>query len=293
MIFDEFKFDEKVLIDVRSKKDLMFLSTDFILYHVGEQLRLNKKLREFVHETPLDKLVKSKKYEQIVKYVREKARKPYAIFQIPSMVALRKELLSSVKLTDYAKVVELLNSHLSTKERVVSYEMFFDLVFTKCGKPSSVLDLACGLNPVAFYYYNSEMKNINYVCSELSDLDVQQLNYFFKNNKLSAHAMAFDLVREISELEFASVANKGKQFDICFLLKALDTLEHQKLYVTYDIIKRINAKWIVASFPNQSMRGARMQRSSQIHWFEKMCPRLGLTFERIDCGAEVIYFCKK
>ena len=55
MISDNFR--DLVLVDIRSKKDLTFLSTDFILYHVSEQLRLNKKLREFVHTTPLEKLV--------------------------------------------------------------------------------------------------------------------------------------------------------------------------------------------------------------------------------------------
>jgi len=286
---------DRLLADVRSKKDLMFLSTDFILYHVNEQLRLNKKLREFVHSTEISKLVKSKKYEEIVKYVRAKARNAYAIFQIPSLVAKRKELLESVKISDKSdgdKIVELLHSHLSTKERVENYGAFFDLVIENCGKPKSVLDLACGLNPVAYYHYAdfTNSKKTQYLCNELSDLDCQQLNSFFANNKLPASAVSFDLVREF---EILTQPPFNQKFDICFLLKALDTLESQKLYVTYDIIKRVDAKFFVATFPNQSMSGKQMKRSAQINWFEKMLPRLGLSFTRHELGNEVVYICKK
>ncbi len=319
--FDQSAFLACVLADVRAKKDLAFLSTDFIIYHAGERLRLDKKLRAFVHSTELLKVVKSKKYDELIKFIRAKARNPYAIFQIPSLVAKRRELLSSARLADVKSIDVLLDSHLSTKERVPVYDEFFDLVFAKCAdsrtelktesknESMAILDLACGLNPIAFHsYYNSHCAHtgkkivrditrgkmsfdkITYLCNELSDLDCQQLNVFFSRNKLSASAVSFDLVREFERLETEPF---NTRFDICFLLKALDTLESQRLYVTYDILKRIDAALIVATFPIQSMSGKQMKRSAQIHWFEKMLPRLDMTFERQELGNEVIYFCRR
>ena len=290
---------DTLLADVHAKKDLAFLSTDFIIYHASEQLRLNKKLRKQFVEAPFEKLVKSSEYKQLVKDIRAKCRTSYAVFQIPSLVQRRKDLLETTKLSDTTAMDELLQTHLSTKERISIYPELLALIQNMLQKINcnlsgesvidSVLDLACGLNPIAYYYFTKSIKT-RFVCNEQSDLDCAQLNTFFQNNHLPANAHSFDLVRETTKLQLAPLDQK---YDVCFLLKTLDTLESQRLYVTYDVLKNIRARLIVASFPIRSIRGKRMDRSEQIFWFEKMLGRLEFKFTRQVIGDEVFYFCNK
>ncbi len=277
-------FDTIIINKVREKKELCNLSKDFIIYHYAEFIRLDKKIKQKIQSYSQEDFAKSKELLLIVKYIREKSRKIYGVFQIPKTLLLREELVN-LRLDD-SKIIAILQTHLSTKERLLYYDDFFNVIFSHIPYfVKSILDLACGLNPIAYYYYTKNI-DMKYVCSEFSEIDVKQLQSFFSAQKLPAKAICFDLVREYHKIP-------SQQFDVCFLLKTLDTCETQKKYVTYDILKHIQAKTFVVSFPYQNVKGIVMKRSTIINWFEKMVSRLDLTFEKIEFLGEIVYICTK
>lgn len=263
---------------VRQRKELQFLSRSFITEHVAEQLRLDKKIRSNYDAG------KEATKKQLVKFVREKARKIYGVFQISELIGKRKALLEETKLGDEA-IQTILSSHVSTNERSPYYQQFFDAVFALTGKPESVLDIACGLNPVAFYEY-TKLTTVRYVANELSPKDAAQLDSFFELNNVPGTAIGFNAVSDLDKYPKDS-------FDMCFLLKALDTLERQKRYITYDILDKIDAQYIVATFPRSNVKGVKNHRGDEIMWFEKMLARAELQFHRILFPSEVCYICFK
>jgi 16S rRNA (guanine(1405)-N(7))-methyltransferase len=184
---------------------------------------------------------------------------------------------------------ELLTCHISTKERADHYAEFFEKLIAIAGTPSLVLELACGLNPIAWYRH-SNIRPVTHIVSDISDVDCAQLQHWFEINDLSAKAVPLDLVKHAVQL---SDSPFNQRFDMCIMLKTLDTLEYQKRYVTYDLLKRINARWIVASFPLQSVRRVQMDRSSKINWFEKMLARCEMTFVTFEIPGEVVYVCQR
>lgn len=270
---------KQLITDVRDKKDLQTLSADFIIYWAKEELRLHPKLR-ILEEKSEDQRSKSTAYKDLIKFIRSKARKPFAIFQVPNLVTKRQELLQTAKLSNEEEITTILESHLSTKERLPFYNEILKNIPTN----GTILDIACGLNPIAYFFFSSNRNR--YIAQEASEIEAESLNAFFKNNKLNATAISFDLVREIKKL-------KEIKSDICFAFKTLDTLESQRLYVTYDILKNITAKTLVASFPIKSISGIRMDRSEQIHWFEKMLGRTDFTFTTYVIQNEVFYICTR
>lgn len=262
-----------VIQAVQSKKEYMYLSENFIQSVVDEAIRLDKKLRSDYESG------KESAQKKLVKLVREKARKIYGVFQVPSLIEERKSLLERGSLTD---IPALLESHLSTKERVPYYADFFTVIFALTGEPKSILDLAGGLNVLAYYHYSQG--KASYVANELSAQDCAQLNAFFARNKLPAEAISFDVVSEMDKIP-------SQKFDVCFLLKALDTLERQKRYCSYDILDKINAKFIVATFPRVSVKGVATKRGDEVNWFLKVIERKGLTYHKLLFESEICYVC--
>ncbi|MFT7616153.1 MAG: hypothetical protein ACI8Y7_000982 [Candidatus Woesearchaeota archaeon] len=266
----------KLVADVRQKKDLKFLSADFIIKEAQEFVRVNKK--------PRDEILagKEKPYKELIKRIRAKARKPYAIFQVSSALEERKALLATTKLSDKTQVEIILTSHLSTKERMSIYPELLSRLEPFISTAKNIQDIGCGLNPVAYYLF-SKHKKVSYTCNEFSELECEQLNTFFSYNKLNAKAITFSLLDTDAYDAFF------KQCDVCFAFKIFDTLEHQHKYVTYELLEAIKAKVLVASFPIVNIKGERMNRNSAINWFEKMLGRKEKSFEAFELGGEIFY----
>jgi hypothetical protein len=273
-----------IIDEVRKKKEFMFLSDEFIMRHVTEAIRLDTKLRADYHAQ------KEKAIKELVKLVRDKARKIYGVFQDVKEITIREENLTAATIADTQKISQILESHLSTNERMPYYEQFWEQILSLTQNPTTILDIGCGLNPVSFFVYakpKSKPKFKQYLAVELSPLDAEQLNTFFTKNNLPAKAYGFDAVHDLDKYPTTKV-------DVVLLLKALDTFEHQKRYVTYEILdklEQIGAKYIVATFPRATVKGFKTDRGDQIMWFEKMLPRKNLLFHRILFPTEVCYIC--
>lgn len=283
---------------VQEKRELQNLSESFILAHLHELQRLNIRVREAFESINQDAThVKKNKYVALaISHVRSKARKIFGVFQIASLLDERKEILS--KKSTVPKLTLALESHVSTKERMQHYAEFFQLcldVWNKqeTHKPARILDIACGLNPVAWAIYQQTHtsvfdQHIEYIAQELSEKDCAQLQLFFDVQGIKGKTIPANIVQQYDILTHIS------HVDWCFLLKTLDTLEAQERYCTYKIMQAINAKLFIVSFPLTTVRGQTMQRvaHASIPWFEKMCPRLNLRFTTHTLGNEIIYFCR-
>jgi 16S rRNA (guanine(1405)-N(7))-methyltransferase len=287
------KLKKIVVEDVRQKKELSFLSEDFIIDNLENILRIDKKKRLVLYEKINDNLDISfirdlKVYKNIVKEIRDSARKIYGIFNIPSKIKFREDNITKICLNDTKIIDEILNSHLSTKERMQFYDYFFKIIFEETKEPKKILDIACGLNPLAFFRF-SNLKDVNYICNEMSEIDAQHLNKFFKNNKINGKCYPFNFVKELKN----NINLINDKYDVCFLLKALDTFETQKKYITYDILDNINASFIIASFPFQSINQKNMSRGFKISWFEKMLLRKEFSYKTINFPNEIVYILEK
>ncbi len=297
-------FDKKIhvlLHDIKRKKELQEISVEFVIKELQSYLNKNHQAKKFLSQPkPLNP--KSAQYKVIIKEVRAKLRTVYGLYREEHDLDRREELISSLfpKTTNQTRqtlfftkpaldnkiLIELLKTHSSTEERADHYEKLYQTLFTITGKPYTILDLGCGINP--FSIPLMKLDSLLYYAYDLSVEEIESLNDFFRslnqiNPKIIGKAEVLDL------LQFS----KLPQADICFLFKMTDVLEHGKGHkVTESVIKSIPASFVVVSFPTKTMSGKKMNFPRR-RWIELMCRRLNYSYQLLEFSNELFYVIRK
>lgn len=216
----------------------------------------------------------------------------YSPFMSQSAGNKKRETLSSTLLTSpgTAMVIlkEILESHASTKERLPFYRELYLKIFSVTGKPASILDLGCGLNPFSLPFM--KLDSCKYYAFDIGTEDLRNINHFFswwerRHHKFQGRAAMLDITRsDLSALP---------RTDLCFLFKVTDILDQGKGHTaTEKVILAIPAKYIILSFSTITMSG-RPMTAPQRRWVELLCKRLGFFSTVISFPTEIFYVIKK
>ena len=152
---------------------------------------------------------------------------------------------------------KILMTHRSTRERLNYYGEIFEKIFSITGKPKHILDIGCGLNPLALVF--ASLKDVKYTAVELTEEDCSFLNKYFKIMNIDGTAIEMNLL----------VEHAFPRADVCFVFKLLDSLEALKRNISKEIISSIDAKFIVISFPTKTLSGKALS-SRRLVWFRDM-----------------------
>jgi 16S rRNA (guanine(1405)-N(7))-methyltransferase len=254
-------FVKEIIKDVKRKKELRELDDEFIKNRILEYDFKFSKFKNY------EELKKSKEFKLFFKDLRRKLRIIYGMYWFKIS-----------KKDDFSK---LLRKHPSTKERINYYNEIYNKIFEITGKPKKILDLGCGLNPLSYNHLN--VKAEYFACDIGREVDI--VKEFFKKNKIRGKAFKFDLI--------SGDYSKLPKADVCFLFKVLESLESIKRNISKEIIKKINCKYIVASFAKKALGGKIEIRKKGRKWFRKMLGELGYSFKVIDIGEEIFFVIKK
>jgi 16S rRNA (guanine(1405)-N(7))-methyltransferase len=191
---------------------------------------------------------------------------------------------------------ELLKMHISSKERIPFYSKFYEKIFKVTGIPESILDVSCGFN-----YFSVPFMKFNgfYAGTEHKKEFVNKINeYFFlieefseikgKGFLLDLKEKDFDSRNELLEL------NKGKLFDVAFVLKLIPVMEREKKGLTENLIELIPAKWIVLSCSKESMTKKEDISFRETFLINKFIKENSLYLSsRIDFDNEIVFVVKR
>lgn len=169
-----------------------------------------------------------------------------------------------------------LSSHSSTRERSNFYHHIKKFISKL--KAKSILDLGCGLNPIAL-----AKKNVTYYACDINQKNIEFVNNFFKENDLSGKAFYYDLRKIDSSLP---------QADLCLLFKVLDVIETKGHKLAEKIILSLNCKYLLISFSTKTLSGRPMNHP-QRGWIEKLLERLNYKFQIIKSKNEIFYLVSK
>lgn len=139
---------------------------------------------------------------------------------------------------------EILAGHSSTKERLPILERFFADVLSELAPVASVLDLACGLTPLAIPWMPLAPGAAYYALDMYTDL-VAFLAEAMKLLGLRGEATAGDVLD----------ASGLRQADVAFLLKAIPCLEQLDREATARLLDQVPTRWVIVSFPVRSLGG--------------------------------------
>jgi len=261
---------KEILESVKKHKKYQSISDEIVIDEIKKYLRSNPNV------THIDK--------QLIKDIRKELHLSYASFQTKKKSKRKKYLEALKKNTDEELTKKLLSITLSTKERLKDYKQLYRQIFKITGKPKSIIDLGCGLNPVSYPFMN--IKKVDYFAYDIDEDDMRFLNDYFKIMKshgLNGKAAILNL-RNLKQ-----VANLLST-DIIFLFKVIDIIDKKDHKLSEQLIKKLipKTKFIVASFATRTLTRKKMNFPRR-KWFELMLQRNNLDFQTIEKENEIYY----
>ena len=136
----------------------------------------------------------------------------------------------------------LLSLHVSTRERLPILDRFYAEIFAHTGVPHAVLDLACGLNPLALPWMGLD-DSIAYYAYDIDLSRVAFLNRYFALVGIEPRARGQDVICD----------PPAERADVALLLKSSACLERQRENSTLALLDALDVSWVVVSFPVKSL----------------------------------------
>jgi len=124
---------------------------------VMENIRKHRKFQQLLdNESNLKKILKSRAFDEVKNNSRHQIY--YSLRQYNKDEEAQKKLVASLQQVapgtpagEFKKILdELVNTHISTKERLNSSEEFYRQIFQYIGEPAAILDVGCGMHPLLF-----------------------------------------------------------------------------------------------------------------------------------------------
>jgi len=139
---------------------------------------------------------------------------------------------------------EAMLTHVSSREREPIVGRFYEDVFGRVGPVGSILDIACGLNPLAWPWMHLPQDVTYRALDVYSDL-AGFLNNVFGILGVDGQAVAQDVLSPKAALDA----------DVTLLLKAVPCLQQIDRAATVALVDAITSPWIVISYPVRSIGG--------------------------------------
>lgn len=173
----------------------------------------------------------------------------------------------------------MLSRHASTRERLPLAELdgLYDRLFAITGRPGSVLDLACGINPL---YLGA--RGVSAVGVDISGSAVEAVNRFGEVYGAPVSARCADLL--------CPGAIPRERFDAALLFKLLPLLERQRIGSAAVVMAAIDAKFLVASFPTRTLGGRNVGMAAHYgDWMRSHVPPGRTIAGSFETGNELFF----
>ena len=181
-----------------------------------------------------------------------------------------------------------LTSHASTRERLPLLDRFYDTLWSYTGVPNHVLDLACGLQPLAFPWMHLPL-SARY---DASDIDQPLLNL------VSGFLDVLGVAHQVGVTDLVTTVPATQPIaDVALLLKTVPPLDQQDAGAAARLLRGVPARVVVLSFPTRSLGGhARGMSQSYRARAERLlaeCADVVANVQTQEFAGELVYIIKR
>jgi 16S rRNA (guanine(1405)-N(7))-methyltransferase len=268
---------------VRAGKKYESVSEDLIRAIGARELAARRNLKEAVKAT------KNKLHQVAGAYLD--ARPPYrAWLELLAAADDRRptdddRLSTSALLNSQFRLAcrEIMRHHASTSERLGILETFYTTTLASVAPVRSVLDVACGLGPLAMPWMPLAEGATYLACDIYADM-IDFLNGFFGLTGVRGRAHVCDLV----------AGPPDAQADLALVLKALPPLEQIEKDAGRNLLRGLNARHMLVSFPARSLGGR--HKGMVEHYedrFRALAEAEGWAVERFEFPTELAFLVTK
>ena len=249
-----------------------------------------------MREEPLDKLMRLAKYrdacpDAIRRIYADCARRYKKAKDAEHAARERLHGITGAFLSeaDYKRALELasagswqalLELHASTRERLplAQLDAVYAQLFELCGVPETLLDLACGFNPI---YLAARYPDMRITAADISGQSLRIVKACGV-----VHTYWRDLI-------CADGVPDGR-YDLALLFKILPLLEREQAGAAMDVMRRCNACRLAVSFPTRTLGGRNVGMEQHYsEWMEAHVPEGRQLEARFVAGCELFYILKE
>ncbi len=219
-----------------------------------EAVTANPKYRaihpDLIRRVGEQELARGRGFKEAVKAVRNKLHQVGGAYQEQSMdyPAWRSELSALPREADSPPVRDfcrkVMARHASTRERLPFLDRFYADTLASLAPIHSLLDVACGLNPLALAWMPLAAGAQYHACDIYQDM-LDFLNAFFDHVGVNGHADPCDLTADMP----------GQPVQAALALKTIPCLEQLDKAVAPRLLDGLKAPNLLVSFPARSLGG--------------------------------------
>lgn len=178
---------------------------------------------------------------------------------------------------------DIMRHHASTRERLPILDRFYATILADIAPVHSVIDIACGLHPLAIPWMPLAASAHYYACDIYQDM-MDFLQACLPYLGVHARVQVCDVIR----------SSPMQQAEVAFLLKAIPCLEQLDPLVGKRLLETIRADHLVVSFPAASLGGKRkgMVTNYEAHFME-MVENKPWSIQRFIFPGELVFLVRK
>jgi 16S rRNA (guanine(1405)-N(7))-methyltransferase len=177
----------------------------------------------------------------------------------------------------------IMGAHASTRERLPILETFYQETLGSLGPVRSVLDLGCGLNPLALPWMPLAADAMYYAC----DLDAQVVTFIDEALKVFGRPGQANVCNLLEGAPQQSV-------DVALALKLLPCLEQLDKTISLPLLESIRARHVIVSFPVKSLGGrSKGMRANYESRFYELLAQTSWQAQRLAFRSELAFVVQK
>ncbi|MDQ1316739.1 MAG: rRNA ((1405)-N(7))-methyltransferase, partial [Candidatus Poribacteria bacterium] len=182
------------------------------------------------------------------------------------------------------EILKLISIQSSTRERIPILDDFYGKIFTVTGRPSSVIEHACGFNPLTTLWMDLP-ENAKYQAFDI------------ENDLIDFLKSVIDFLNISDRIEIRQgdvLVDEFGYSDIVFMMKFLPVLEQQQKGSSIEVMQRQNCKYMVVTFPVKSMSGVEKGMSDfYSNWFKNLIKDEDWQYDEILYNTELVFVVQK
>jgi len=136
----------------------------------------------------------------------------------------------------------IFSKHASTRERNLLLGEYYNRLFEVTGKPESIADLACALNPLSFRWMGLD-NSVKFYAYDVNVQFIDLINFYFALEGLEPLGIQRDVYSSPPEIPV----------DVAFLFKMYYCLEHRLTGAGLEVVKNVPARKVLISFPTLNL----------------------------------------
>ncbi len=175
--------------------------------------------------------------------------------------------------------MSIMSHHASTRERLPILEQFYATLLADLPPIESVIDIACGLHPLAIPWMPLA-EHVQYYAYDMYQDMTDFLNDFMAITHVHGYAQACDVIQSCPT----------HKVDLAFILKAIPCLERLDKSAGLRLFDTINANYLIVSFPAHSLGGRKKDMVANYETrFRELVAHKNWSIERFEFASELVF----